>query len=107
MFFYCSCPILILLNSDSFSKNTNISPLHSVIDFNVYPLAKSASISFSIFLRLAPSCTVGSALLTIINRLSCQFVMLYPYTLLAPLSMRSHVHWFIWFQTHCYQKHCS
>jgi hypothetical protein len=30
--------------------------------------------------------------------------MLYPYTLLAPLSMRSHVHWFIWFQTHCYQK---
>src|SRR5919198_6451978 len=69
--------LAILLNSDSFSKNTNISPLHSVMDFNVYPLAKRVSISFSIFLRLAPSCTVGSALLTIINRLSCQFVILY------------------------------
>ena len=41
-----------LLNSDSFSKNANISSLHSVIDFNIYPLAKSASISFSIFFRL-------------------------------------------------------
>jgi hypothetical protein len=39
-----SIPIPILLNSDSFSKNANISPLHSVVDFNVYPLAKSASI---------------------------------------------------------------
>src|ERR687887_248996 len=72
--------LAILLNSDSFSKKANISPLHSIMDFNVYPpLAKSASISFSIFLRLAPSCTVGSALLTIINWLSCQFVMLYLY----------------------------
>src|SRR5919199_1123248 len=67
----------ILLNSDSFNKNANISPLHSIVDFSVYPLAKRASISFSIFLRLAPSCTVGSALLTIINGLSCQFVILY------------------------------
>ena len=49
--------------------------LHSVVDFNVYPLAKSASISFSIFFRLVPSWIVGSALLTIINGLSCQFVI--------------------------------
>src|ERR671931_644810 len=69
--------IPIPLNSDSFNKNANISPLHSVTDFNVYPLAKSASISFSIFLRLAPSCTVGSALLTIIKELLCQFVIFY------------------------------
>ena len=51
--------------------------LHSVVDFNVYPLAKSASISFSIFFRLVPSWIVGSALLTIINGLSCQFVILF------------------------------
>src|SRR5689334_13890725 len=63
-----------LLNSDSFIKNANISPLHSIVVFNVYPLAKRTSISFSIFLRLVPSFTLGSALLTIINGLSCQFV---------------------------------
>ena len=34
----------ILLISDSFNKNANISSLHSIVDFNVYPLAKSASI---------------------------------------------------------------
>src|ERR1051325_9463068 len=77
----------VLVSSDSFSKNANISPLHSIVDLNVYPFAKSASISFNIFFRLAPSCTVGSALLTIIKGLSCQFVMLYLlYTVDTPLS---------------------
>jgi hypothetical protein len=46
-------------------------------------LTKSASISFRI-LRLALSYTVGSALLTIINELSCQFVIIH--LLVASLS---------------------
>ena len=75
----------ILVNSDSFNKNANISPLHSIVDLNVYPFAKSASISFNIFFRLAPSCTVGSALLTISKGLSCQFVMFICYILKALL----------------------
>ena len=36
-----------------------------------------ASISLNIFLRLAPSNIVGFALLTIINELSCQFVIIW------------------------------
>jgi hypothetical protein len=35
LYYYLSAVVIpIPLNSDSFSKNTNISPLHSVIDFN-------------------------------------------------------------------------
>jgi hypothetical protein len=52
-----------LLNSDSFSKDANISPLHSTMDFKK-PTVPLFHLAFS---RLAPSNTPGSALLTIIN----------------------------------------